>query len=42
MKKRQEKIKASIAEGKNTEKIKAEFSGSEARLVETICNELKR
>ena len=27
---------------KSTEEIKAKFSGSEARLVETICNELKR
>jgi len=42
MKERQEKIRALIAEGKNTEEIKAEFPGSEARLVETICNELKR
>ncbi|UCC97345.1 MAG: MBL fold metallo-hydrolase [Phycisphaerales bacterium] len=42
MKERQEKIKALIAEGKGTEEIKGEFEASEARLIETICNELKR
>ncbi|MHC4356708.1 MAG: MBL fold metallo-hydrolase [Planctomycetota bacterium] len=42
MKKRQEKIRALIADRKSTEEIKAEFAGSEARLIETICNELKR
>jgi glyoxylase-like metal-dependent hydrolase (beta-lactamase superfamily II) len=41
MKKRQEKIKALIAEGKSVEEIKGEFKESEARLIETICNEVK-
>jgi hypothetical protein len=42
MKERQEKVRALIAGGKSTEEVKAEFEGSEARLIETICNELKR
>lgn len=42
MKRRQEKVKALIAKGKNTEEVKSEFSSDEARLIETICNELKR
>jgi glyoxylase-like metal-dependent hydrolase (beta-lactamase superfamily II) len=42
MKERQEKIRALIADGKSAEEIKSEFSGSEARLIETICNELKQ
>ncbi len=42
MKKRQEKVRALIAEGKSTEEIKSEFEGSEARLIEAICNEIKK
>ncbi len=42
MKKRQDKIRALIAEGKNTEEIKKEFEEGEARLVETICNEIRK
>ncbi|MHC4147056.1 MAG: MBL fold metallo-hydrolase [Planctomycetota bacterium] len=42
MKKRQDKIRALIAEGKNTEEIKKEFEEGEVRLVETICNEIKK
>jgi len=42
MKKRQEKIRALIAKGKNTEEIKGEFEDSEARLVESICGEIKK
>ncbi len=42
MKKRQEKIRALIAKGKNTEEIKSEFEDSEARLIETICDEIKK
>ncbi len=41
MKKRQEKIRALIANGKGIEEIKSEFEKSEARLIETICNEIK-
>ena len=41
MKKRQEKTKAALAEGKSVEEIKGEFEESEARLIETICNEVK-
>jgi len=41
MKKRQEKIRALIAQGKSTEEIKNEFEQSESRLVEAICNEIK-
>jgi len=42
MKRRQEKVKALIASGKNAEEVKSEFSSDEARLIETICNELRR
>ena len=42
MKKRQEKIRALIAKGKNTEEIKSEFEENEARLIEAICNEIKK
>jgi len=42
MRKRQEKVKAMIAGGKNIEEVKSEFGSDEARLIETICNELKR
>ena len=42
MKKRQEKVKALIASGKNAEEVKSEFSSDQARLIETIYNELKR
>jgi cyclase len=42
MKKRQEKIRALIAKGKNAEEIKGEFEESEARLIEAICNEIKK
>jgi cyclase len=42
MKKRQQKIKALIAQGKSTEEIKSEFEQSESRLVESICNEIKK
>ncbi|MGB2862666.1 MAG: MBL fold metallo-hydrolase [Sedimentisphaerales bacterium] len=42
MKKRQEKIRALIAKEKNTEEVKGEFEQSEARLIETICNEIKK
>ena len=41
MKKRQEKIRALIAQGKSTEEIKGEFEQSESRLIEAICNEIK-
>ena len=41
MKKRQEKIRALIAQGKSTEEIKGEFEQVESRLVESICNEVK-
>ena len=42
MKKRQEKIRALIEKGKNTEEIKSEFEDSEARLIESICDEIKK
>jgi len=42
MQKRQEKIRALIAKGKNTEEIKSEFEQSEARLVESIYDEIKK
>jgi cyclase len=42
MKKRHEKIRALIAKGKNTEEIKSEFEESEARLIESICDEIKK
>ncbi len=42
MKKRQEKVKALTEKGKNVEEIKSEFEENEARLIETICNEIKK
>jgi len=42
MKKRQEKVRALIAKGKNTEEIKSEFEDNEARLIEAICNEITK
>jgi len=42
MKKRQEKVRALIAKGKNTEEIKSEFEENEARLIEAICNDIKK
>jgi glyoxylase-like metal-dependent hydrolase (beta-lactamase superfamily II) len=42
MKKRQEKVKALIEKGKSIEEIKSEFEGDEARLIETICSEIKK
>ena len=42
MKKRQEKIRALIAKGKNVEEIKSEFEENEARLIEAVCNEIKK
>jgi len=42
MKKRQEQIRALIAKGKNTEKIKSEFEEGEARLIESICDEIRK
>ena len=42
MKKRQEKVKALTENGKNVEEIKGEFEENEARLIETICNEIKK
>jgi glyoxylase-like metal-dependent hydrolase (beta-lactamase superfamily II) len=42
MKKRQEKIRALITNGKNTEEIKNEFEENESRLIEAICNEIKK
>jgi cyclase len=42
MKRRQEKIRALIAKGKNTEEIKGEFEENEARLIESICDEIKK
>lgn len=42
MKERQDKVRELIAKGKSAEEIKAEFEASEVRLIETICNELKR
>lgn len=42
MKKRQEKVKALTENGKNVEEIKSEFEENEARLIETMCNEIKK
>jgi glyoxylase-like metal-dependent hydrolase (beta-lactamase superfamily II) len=41
MKRRQEKIRALIKEGKSAEEIKSEFQGGEARLIDTIYIEIK-
>jgi len=42
MKQRQDKVEGLMARGKSTDQIKAQFDASEGRLIETICNELKR
>jgi len=42
MKRQQEKVKALIAEGKNIEEIKSEFGRDEARLIETIYDEIQK
>ena len=41
MKERQDKVRAQLEKGKSPEEIKGEFEENEARLVETICNEIK-
>jgi len=41
MKKRQQKVKALISNGRTLEEIKNEFPEEEARLIETIYNEIK-
>ncbi|MDH5406043.1 MAG: MBL fold metallo-hydrolase [Candidatus Aminicenantes bacterium] len=41
MKKRQEKVKELIEKGKSLEEIKSEFEENEARLIESIYNEIK-
>jgi glyoxylase-like metal-dependent hydrolase (beta-lactamase superfamily II) len=41
MKERQVKVRTLIAKGKSIEQIKSEFEENEARLIETICNEIK-
>ena len=40
MKKRQEKVKSLVADGKNLEQVKSEFEENEERLVESIFNEI--
>jgi len=42
MKDRHEKVKALIDKGKNIDEIKREFEENEARLIEAICNEVKK
>ncbi|MHC4559047.1 MAG: MBL fold metallo-hydrolase [Planctomycetota bacterium] len=42
MKKRQEKIEGLIEKGKNIEEIKSEFDESQARLIETVYNEIEK
>jgi len=42
IKERQEKVRALIEKGKSTEEIKNKFDENEARLIETICNEIKK
>ncbi|MHC4629590.1 MAG: hypothetical protein ACYTDV_21665 [Planctomycetota bacterium] len=42
MKKRQEKVRALVADGKGLEEIKGEFEEGQARLIETIFNELRK
>jgi len=42
MKARQDKVKQLMAAGKNLPEIQAEFEPGEARLVESIFNELKK
>jgi hypothetical protein len=41
MKERQDKVRALLKKGKKLEEIKGEFAENEARLIETICNEIK-
>jgi cyclase len=41
MKKRQEKVKTLMEQGKSLEEIKSEFEENEARLIESIYNEIK-
>ena len=41
MKERQDKVKTLLEKGKSPEEIKDEFEENEARLIETICNEIK-
>lgn len=42
MKNRQEIVRALIAKGKSIEEIKSEFGESESRLIEAICNEVRK
>jgi glyoxylase-like metal-dependent hydrolase (beta-lactamase superfamily II) len=42
MKGRQEKVRTLIAKGKSIEEIKKEFEENESRLIEAICNEIKK
>jgi len=41
MKERQDKVKALLKKGKSPEEIKGGFEENEARLIETICNEIQ-
>lgn len=41
MEKRQDKVRSLLEKGKSPEEIKGEFDENEARLIETICNELE-
>ncbi len=41
MKERQDKVRALLEKGKSLEEIKGEFEENKARLIETICNEIK-
>jgi len=42
MKRLQEKVKSLIESGNSTEEIKSEFEQSESRLIESICDEIKK
>ena len=42
MKERQDKVKILLEKGKKPEEIKNEFDKNETRLIETICNEIKK
>ena len=42
MKRRQEKVAALIRERKSIEEIKSEFNENEARLIETIYNDIRK
>jgi cyclase len=42
VKKRQEKVEALIRERKSIEEIKSEFKENEARLIETIYNDIRK